>query len=69
MKDIGIKIYRAYYRASYCATKAILTPVVAASAGVISQTLSDAVKQGIQEALPKPDLSNVFAGLDSFLRK
>lgn len=53
--DIASFIYRAYYDPVYRVSKAALEPVVAAISDVIRESVANAVKDGISEAVSSPD--------------
>lgn len=61
--DIASFIYRAYYDPVYRVSKAALEPVVAAISDVIRESVANAVKDGISEAVSSPDfIKDLFFG-------
>lgn len=55
MEDIARNIKKAYYDAVYGTTKVILEPVVAAISDVLRESVSEAMKDGIKDAISSTD--------------
>jgi hypothetical protein len=56
-------IERAYYDSVYRITKAALEPVVAATSDVIRDSVSEAVREGVRDALSPADfIGDLFSG-------
>lgn len=55
MKYVAHNIKRAYYDTVYGVTKAVLEPVVAATSDVLRESVSEALKDGIRDAVTSTD--------------